>query len=86
MPVLLHLVMISVWGLTLVSSTRRLLRLAKVAQLRNWEEETRLRRGWNRIWWWLGQDTFWAGVRIDALKAIEISLIIFLIAWGMGRS
>jgi len=45
MPVLLHLVMISVWGLTLVSSTRRLLRLAKVAQLRNWGEEIRLRGG-----------------------------------------
>ena len=85
MPVLLHLVMVGVWGLTIVSSTRRLFRLAKVAQLRNWSEENRLRGGWNRICWWLGQDSFWIGVRGDAIRALEISLMIFLIAWSMNR-
>jgi hypothetical protein len=84
MPVLLHLVMIGVWGITLVSHTRRLFRLARVAQLRNWED-TRLRMGLNRIWWWLGQNEFWVGVKADCLKALEISLMIFLIAWGMSQ-
>jgi hypothetical protein len=84
MPMLLHLMIIGVWGVTLVSHTRRLLRLACVAQLRRWEE-TRLRMGFKRIWWWLGQDEFWLGVRNDSLKAIEISLMIFMIAWGMSQ-
>lgn len=84
MPMLLHMMIIGVWGVTLVSHTRRLLRLARVAQLRHWEE-TRLRMGFNRIWWWLGKDEFWSDVRSDCLKAIEISLMIFIIAWGMSQ-
>lgn len=83
MPMLLHLMLAGVWASTLVIHTRRLFRLACVEQLRNWEE-TRLRSGFNRIWWWLGQDEFWAGVRPDCLRAIEITTMIFVIAWGMG--
>lgn len=84
MPLLLHLVMTSVWGMTFVIHTRRLLRLARVEQLRNWEQ-TRVRVGLNRIWWWLGQDEFWHGVMPDCLKAVEVSVMIFLIAWGMSQ-
>lgn len=84
MSVVLHLLIVGVWGLTLVTHTRRLLRLARVEQLRNWGDEAR-RLGLNRIWWWLGQDEFWHGVRLDCLKAIEVTVMIFLIAWGMGQ-
>jgi hypothetical protein len=85
MPTLLHLVMTGVWGMTLIIHTRRLWRLACVEQLRHWEDEQRLRTGWNRIWWWLGQDEFWNEVRADCLKAIEITLMIFVLAWGMSQ-
>lgn len=83
MPMLLHLMLAGVWASTVVIHTRRLFRLACVEQLRNWEDE-RLRSGLNRIWWWLGQDEFWAGVTPDCLKAIEITTMIFVIAWGMS--
>ncbi|NTU79776.1 MAG: hypothetical protein HGA45_10305 [Chloroflexales bacterium] len=83
MPVLLHLMMVGVWGMTFVIHTRRLLRLARVNQLRHWDDSRRL--GLNRIWWWLGQDEFWHGVRPDCLKAIELTTMIFLIAWGMSQ-
>ncbi|MFV9507661.1 MAG: hypothetical protein AB4911_24180 [Oscillochloridaceae bacterium umkhey_bin13] len=84
MPLLLHLVMMGVWSMTVAIHTRRLLRLARVEQLRNWED-TRVRMGMSRIWWWLGQDEFWRGVMPDCLKAVEVSVMIFLIAWGMSH-
>jgi hypothetical protein len=83
MPLLLHLMIAGVWASTLVIHTRRLFRLARVEQLRNWEER-RVRSGLNRIWWWLGQDEFWRGVLPDCLRAIEISALIFIIALGMS--
>jgi hypothetical protein len=83
MPMFLHLVMVGVWGVTLVAHMRRLFRLACVNQLRNWED-TRVRMGLNRIWWWLGQDEFWRGMRYDCMKALEVSLLIFMLAWGMS--
>jgi hypothetical protein len=83
MPMLLQLLLAGVWASTVVIHTRRLFRLACVAQLRRWEEE-RLRSGLNRLWWWLGQDEFWDDVRRDSLRAIELTTMIFLIAWGMA--
>ena len=82
MPVLFQLMMVGVWGMTFVTHTRRLLRLARVEQLRNWGNGRRL--SLNRIWWWLGQNEFWHGVRPDCLKAIELTAMIFLLAWGMS--
>lgn len=84
MSVLLQLLVVGVWGLTLVTSTRRLLRLARVGQLRNWGDDAR-RYGRSRIWWWLGQDEFWHGVRLDSLKALELTAMIFLLAWGISQ-
>ncbi len=84
MPLLLHMVMTGVWGMAFLINLRRLLRLACVTQLRQWEE-ARLRISLNRIWWWLGQSTFWQGVRLDCIKAIEITLVIFALAWGMSQ-
>ncbi|NNJ10912.1 hypothetical protein EKD04_011270 [Chloroflexales bacterium ZM16-3] len=82
MALFLQLMITGVWATTLVMQTRRLLRLACVSQLRQWEE-VRLRSGINRIWWWLGQDEYWRGVHPDCIKAIELSLMIFLIGWEM---
>jgi hypothetical protein len=82
MMLLLQLMIAGVWATTLVLQTRRLFRLACVAQLSRWEE-TRLRSGLSRIWWWLGQQEYWSGVRPDCIKAIELSLLIFLFGWGL---
>ncbi|GAB4446070.1 MAG: hypothetical protein OHK0015_48960 [Chloroflexi bacterium OHK40] len=82
MALLLHLMLAGVWASTIVIHTRRLFRLACVEQLRRWEDE-RVRTGLNRIWWWLGQDEFWRGVLPDSLRAIEITTMIFIIAWGL---
>jgi hypothetical protein len=81
--VLLQLMMVGVWAMTFVIHTRRLLRLARVEGLRNWGEEAR-RLGLNRIWWWLGQNEFWHGVQPDCIKAIELTLLLFLVAWGIS--
>jgi hypothetical protein len=85
MPLLLHLMMAGVWASTIVIHTRRLFRLARVEQLARWEDHVRLRAGANRIWWWLGQQEFWRGVIPDCVRAMEITAMIFLIAWGMSR-
>ncbi len=78
---MLLLVISTIWAATLIIHTRRLLRLAKVAQL---QRTTRLRTGLNRIWWWLGQDEFWHDVQADGLRAVELTLMIFLVAWGLN--
>jgi len=84
MALLLQLFIAGVWASTLVIHTRRLFRLACVGQLRRWDEQVRLRSSLRRIWWWLGQDEFWCDVRPDCMRAIEVSLMIFLIAWGVA--
>jgi hypothetical protein len=83
MALLLQLTIAGIWATTVVMQTRRLFRLARVAQLRRWEDE-RLRSGLNRLWWWLGQDEFWRGVSPDCLRAIELSLMTLLIGWGLA--
>lgn len=82
MALLLQFVIAAVWASTVIVHTRRLFRLACVTQLRRWDDQVRLRSGLNRVWWWLGQEEFWRDVRPDCLRAIEVSLMIFLIAWG----
>lgn len=84
MSTLLQLMVVGVWGLTFVNQTRRLLRLARVEGLRNWGDDAR-RYGLNRIWWWLGQDEFWHGLRPDCAKALELTMLIFLVAWGISQ-
>ena len=84
MAIVLQLLLVGVWGMTFVTHTRRLLRLARVEHLRNWGDDAR-RLGLNRIWWWLGQHEFWRGVTPDCLKAIEITTLAFLVAWGISQ-
>lgn len=78
---MLLLVIAAIWAATLIIHTRRLLRLAKVTQL---QRTMRWRAGLNRIWWWLGQDEFWHDVQVDGLRAVELTLLIFLVAWGLN--
>ncbi|MFP4441434.1 MAG: hypothetical protein ACLFVO_29750 [Chloroflexaceae bacterium] len=78
---MLLLVISTIWAATLIIHTRRLFRLAKVEQL---QRDLRFRVGLNRIWWWLGQDQFWQDVHMDGVRAIQLTLSIFLVAWGLN--
>jgi hypothetical protein len=83
MAILLQLFVAGVWATILIVHTRRLFRLACVKQLHRLEKAQR-RAGLHRVWWWLGQDRFWHGLRTDTLHSIEITLMVFLIALGQG--
>lgn len=83
MASLLQLLIAGIWASALVIHTRRLFRLACVAQLRRWGDNG-LRLRLRRIWWWLGQDEFWNGVQADGLRCVQVTLMIFLISWGSG--
>lgn len=80
MVAVVQLLLISVWAVPLSLHTRRLYRLAVVPIV----ADTRLyvRSKAQRMWWWLGRDEFWGGLRRDALRAIEASLLIGLLALG----
>lgn len=78
---MLLLVISAIWAATLIIHTRRLLRLAKVEQL---QPDVRLRVGLNRIWWWLGQDQFWNDVQLDGMRTVQLTLMIFVVAWGLN--
>ncbi|MCU0495339.1 MAG: hypothetical protein MUD01_27435, partial [Chloroflexaceae bacterium] len=81
MALLLQLFIAGVWASVLVINTRRLFRLACVEQLRRWQE-VRFSSGMKRIWWWLGQEEFWSRVRVDSINGVQVTLMIFLVAWG----
>ncbi len=83
MAALLQLMLVGMWGFTLIFHMRRLMRLARVETLRRWDGG-QFRTGLNRIWWWLGQDAFWRGVQIDGMRCVEITLMSFLLVWGLG--
>lgn len=83
MALVLQMLVATIWAATTIIHTRRLMRLACVAQLRHLEKK-RLRLGLNRVWWWLGQDEFWRGLSVDTLRSIELTLMIFLIALAMN--
>jgi len=83
MSMLLQLFITAIWGALLISSTRRLLRLAHVEQLQHWGR-IRLRLGLNRMWWWLGQHEYWQQVRADSAICLQLTLMIFVIAWSIG--
>ena len=83
MTVLLQLLITAMWAANIVIHTRRLLRLAHVEQLQRWGD-SRLRFGLSRIWWWLGQHSFWQQVQSDTLACVQLTLMLFLLAWGLG--
>lgn len=77
-----QLAIVGIWTAMLVIHTRRLLRLAQVESLAQWGER-RLRPKLNRVWWWLGREEYWHGVQIDVLRCLQMTFMMFLLAWGL---
>jgi len=44
-------------------------------------QERTVRQQANRMWWWLGREEFWRTVQLDALRCVEITLMVFLLAY-----
>ena len=78
MVVFIQLLLIGLWGTTLVLHTRRLFRLASVPVAIN--RARYLRGKVQRIWWWLGRDEFWEAARKDTTRCLELSLMLVLLA------
>ena len=83
MSLLLQFFITAVWAALLMTNTRRLMRLAHVEQLQRWGR-IRLRSGLNRMWWWLGQQEYWQQVRADSAICLQITLMVFVLAWSTG--
>jgi len=79
---IVQLAIVGIWSAMLVIHTRRLLRLAQVESLAQWGER-RLRPKLNRVWWWLGREEYWSAVQVDVLRCMQMTLIMFLMAWGL---
>jgi hypothetical protein len=79
---IVQLVIVGMWTIILTTHTRRLLRLAKVESLAQWGER-RLRPKLDRVWWWLGREEYWRDVQTDALRCMQLTFMLFLMAWGI---
>ena len=78
--ILLQLIIIAAWAATILRHTRRLLRLAQVNTA--WiVQDQRAGPLTRRIWWWLGREEFWRTVQLDALRCVEITLMVFVLAY-----
>jgi hypothetical protein len=78
--ILLQLVIVAAWAATILRHTRRLLRLAQVNTA--WiVQDQRADPLTSRIWWWLGREEFWRTVQLDALRCVEITLMVFVLAY-----
>jgi hypothetical protein len=80
MVLMVQLLLISVWGATLVAHLRRLFRLAVVPV--TVDRSVYVRNKARRIWWWLGRDEFWTSTRRDVLRCLETTAMIALVAVG----
>jgi hypothetical protein len=78
---LLHLVLAGVWTVTFAAAVRRLRRMSHNAQLARWDDVLGRRSALTRAWWVLGRTEFWGAVRLDTWRALQVSLIIFLLAY-----
>ncbi|MEN9934340.1 MAG: hypothetical protein RLZZ387_919 [Chloroflexota bacterium] len=77
-----QLAIVGLWGCILVVHTRRLLRLAQVTAPNFWQDrsgQTRLAR----VWFWLGREEFWRAVQADGARCMQLTLMVFLLAWGV---
>ena len=79
---IVQLVIVGMWSAMLVIHTRRLLRLAQVELLAQWGER-KLRPKLNRVWWWLGREEYWRAVQVDVLRCVQMTFMMFLLAWGI---
>jgi hypothetical protein len=79
--IIVQLAVVGMWATTLIIHTRRLLRLAQLETLEVWHGK-RLRVKLTRVWWWLGRDEYWRAVQVDGARCLQMTLMIFLMAWG----
>jgi hypothetical protein len=77
---LIQVVIVAMWGAVLALHTRRLLRLAH-ARVESGTPDQHLRRRMHRVWWWLGREEFWRKVQDDTFHCLQITLMLFLLAW-----
>ena len=69
-----------IWAALLALHTQRLFRLA-YAHVESGTPNHQLRRRMHRAWWWLGREEFWGKVQADTCHCLEITLMLFLLAW-----
>jgi len=80
--IIVQLLIVGMWAAILIVHARRLLRLAQLETLEVWDGK-RLRRKLTRVWWWLGREEYWRAVQVDGVRCIQMTLMIFVMAWGM---
>jgi hypothetical protein len=80
--VIVQLTIVGMWAATLIIHTRRLLRLAQLETLEVWHGK-RLRGKLTRVWWWLGREEYWRGVQVDGVRCVQMTLMVFMMAWGI---
>jgi hypothetical protein len=78
MVVLIELVLIGIWGWTLMNHGARLLRLARIHH--GWDR-TPLKATLHRAWFWLGREEFWQSVRLDSMRCLQLTLMVFALAY-----
>ena len=77
---LIQVAIAAIWGALLALHTQRLFRLA-YARVEAGTPEQQLRQRMHRAWWWLGREEFWRKVQADTCRCLEITLMLFLLAW-----
>lgn len=81
---LVQISVISIWGAMFTIHMRRLLRLAQVETIDTLRNQP-MRHRLNRVWWWLGREEFWQKVQFDCLRCVELTVLLFIGAWGLLR-
>ena len=79
---IVQVAIVGLWGCILYIHTRRLLRLAQVQVPGLWRDPSR-RTKLARLWFWLGREEFWRAVQADGLRCTQLTLMVFLLAWGI---
>lgn len=79
--ILIQLAVVGVWAALLGIHIRRLLRLARVAVVRN--NDASARKQLARLWFWLGRHEFWASVQADGLRCTQLTIMLFLSVIGI---
>jgi hypothetical protein len=79
--IIVQLAVVGMWAATLIIHTRRLLRLAQLETLEVWHGK-QLRGKLTRVWWLLGRDEYWRAVQVDGARCLQMTLMVFLMAWG----
>lgn len=75
---LVQLMLVGIWGWIVAAHGCRLYRLAAVPLTA--QRALFVRRKAQRMWWWLGRDEFWEGLRRDAARCVELTLMLALLA------